>query len=194
MAVENSSSTSLIAGVVNTQKLGLLGHSFGGAVGLSAIADRCLPRYCQNSFTRPKELLAGAFYETGLQDQNTLKYIPINNSGIGVALLQGDLKGRVLPNTPLTTYDQIQTPPKAFINISGTNHFSITNINNVPGAIPDPVAPTLDKDVTVEMIACLRGYLEHRSKTPIGIQVLWRAGVSSESGSSFEEGKQADGS
>ena len=26
----------------------------------------------------------------------------------------------------------------------------------------------------VEAVACLGGYLEHRSKTPIGIQVLWR--------------------
>ncbi|MEG3880100.1 alpha/beta hydrolase, partial [Microcoleus sp. herbarium7] len=42
MAVENTKPTSPIVGVVDTQRLGLLGHSFGGAVGLSAIANQCL--------------------------------------------------------------------------------------------------------------------------------------------------------
>ncbi len=39
MTIENSNATSPIAGIVDTERLGLLGHSFGAAVGLSAIAN-----------------------------------------------------------------------------------------------------------------------------------------------------------
>ena len=56
MAIENTKPTSPFASVVDTQRLGLLGHSFGGAVGLSVIANKCLPEFylCQKPFTRPK--------------------------------------------------------------------------------------------------------------------------------------------
>jgi hypothetical protein len=59
MKAENANPNSPIAGIVNTQKLGLLGHSQGGAVGLSAIANLCIPFLCEGSFSRPKELVAG---------------------------------------------------------------------------------------------------------------------------------------
>lgn len=55
MAAENSNPASPVTGVVDTQKLGLLGHSAGGAVGLSAIANLCLsPIQCEGSFSRPR--------------------------------------------------------------------------------------------------------------------------------------------
>ncbi|MDF5717128.1 MAG: alpha/beta hydrolase, partial [Rhizonema sp. NSF051] len=83
MRTENSNSNSPVAGIVNTQKLGLLGHSFGGSVGLSAIADVCLPRFCSEPTSLPTEVVAAAFYATALvitPDPNVLpvEYIPIN--------------------------------------------------------------------------------------------------------------------
>jgi hypothetical protein len=151
--VENSNPASPIADVINTQKLGLLGHSAGGAVGLSAIANLCLsPIQCEGSFNRPNELVAGAFFGAGLRNQNQ-EYIPINNSGIPVALLQGTQDSRALPINAEKTYEQIQTPPKALISILGANHYGITNINNPLGPIPDPNMPTLPQDVAVETVA-----------------------------------------
>ncbi|WP_233787126.1 hypothetical protein [Dulcicalothrix desertica] len=47
-------------------KARLLGHSFGGSVGLSAISDVCLPRFCSTQASLPTEVAAGAFYATGL--------------------------------------------------------------------------------------------------------------------------------
>lgn len=75
--IENSNPVSPIAGIVNTEKLGLLGHSAGGAVGLSAIANICLPFICEDSFNRPKELVAGAFFGANLRNQVTQEFIPI---------------------------------------------------------------------------------------------------------------------
>ncbi|HEY9297595.1 MAG TPA: alpha/beta hydrolase [Phormidium sp.] len=153
MVKENSNSTSPVAGVINTQKLALLGHSQGGAVGLSAIANLCLPILCEGSFSRPNELVAGAFFGANLRNFNTQEFIPINNSKIPTALLQGNLDSIALPVNAQKTYNQIQNPPKALITILGANHYGITDTNNPIGARPDSNTPTVTQDVAVETVA-----------------------------------------
>ncbi|WP_322745592.1 alpha/beta hydrolase family protein [Plectonema radiosum] len=151
---ENANSTSPINGVVNTDKLALLGHSAGGAVGLSAIANLCIqPILCEGSFNQPDELVAGAFFGANLRNQATEEFIPINNSGIPTALIQGNRDGIALPFRAEATYDNIQNPPKALISILGANHYGITNTNNPDGPIPDPNIPTIPQDVAVETVA-----------------------------------------
>lgn len=151
--IENLNPTSPVQGLVDTQKLGLLGHSLGAAVGLSAIANQCLAFYCEGSFSRPAELQAGAFFGANLRDPITGEFVPIDNSGIPIALLQGDRDSRALPFRASITYENIQSPPKTLITILGANHFGITDVNNPPGAFPDPNAPTLPQDVAIETIA-----------------------------------------
>lgn len=154
MEAENSNPASPVAGVINTQKLGLLGHSAGGAVGLSAIANLCLsPIQCEGSFSRPNELVAGAFFGANLRNQNGAFFLPINNSRIPIALLQGTRDSRALPINAEKTYEQIQTPPKALISILGANHYGITNTNNPAGPITDPNTPTIPQSVAVETVA-----------------------------------------
>ena len=46
VAQENLDSTSPVHGILDPEQLALLGHSFGGAVGLSAINDSCIPGVC----------------------------------------------------------------------------------------------------------------------------------------------------
>jgi len=155
MAIENTKPTSPIASVIDTQRLGLLGHSFGGAVGLSVIANKCLPELylCQEPFTRPKELLAAAFFGANLRNPIANEFVPIANDGLAVALIQGDIDGVALPDRSHSTFDQIQTPPKALITVMGANHFSITNVNNPAGANPDRNTATLEQAVGIETIA-----------------------------------------
>lgn len=69
--IEKSKPNSPIKGIVDTDKLALLGHSWGGAVGLSAIANLCRPGVCEGSFKRPNELVAGIFFGTSLRKQPT---------------------------------------------------------------------------------------------------------------------------
>ena len=152
--IEDSNPTSPIKDIVDTDKLALLGHSFGGAVGLSFIADTCISRFCQSPFQKPDELVAGAFFGTGLsQNRNTPEFIPINNSGIPIALLQGTIDGVVPAFFADRTYDNIQNPPKALVSISGANHYGITNTNNPDGPFPDPSNPKIPQDVAVETVA-----------------------------------------
>jgi len=155
MAIEKTKPTSPIVSVVDTKRLGLLGHSFGGAVGLLAIANQCLPELflCREPFTRPKELLAGAFFGANLRNPITDEFVPISNDNIAVALIQGELDGVALPERAKSTFDNIQTPPKAAIALQGANHFAINNVNNPPGAQPDGNNPTLDQAVGIETIA-----------------------------------------
>lgn len=155
MAIENTKPTSPIASVIDTQRLGLLGHSFGGAVGLSVIANKCLPELylCQEPFTRPKELLAGAFFGANLRNPIANEFVPIANDGIAVALIQGSIDGVALPDRAQSTFEQIQTPPKALITVMGANHFGITDVNNPPGANPDRNTATLERAVGIETIA-----------------------------------------
>ena len=153
MAIENTKPTSPIASVVDTQRLGLLGHSFGGAVGLSAIANQCLMFLCREPFTRPKELLAGVFFGANLRNVITNEYVPISNDGIAVALIQGESDGVALSERAQRTFDNIQTPPKTLIAVNNANHFSITNVDRPTGANPDLNTATLDRVVGIETIA-----------------------------------------
>jgi len=152
MAIENTKPTSPIVSVVDTQRLGLLGHSYGGAVGLSAIANQCLRELflCREPFTRPKELLAGAFFGANLRNRINNEFVTISNDNIAVALIQGEIDGVALPERAKRTFDNIQTPPKALITVTGANHFGITNVNNPAGANPDPNPPTLNQAIGIE--------------------------------------------
>lgn len=153
MVAENSNPNSSIAGTLDLDKLVLLGHSFGGAVGLTAIDNSCIYPVCEGEFQRPQQLKAAAFFAT-----NTFvgigKFIPIRNQGIPIALILGSQDGSsVTPQTTRTSYDLIQESPKALITIEGANHYGITNINNPPGARPDPNIPTLAQEKSIETIA-----------------------------------------
>ncbi|HEY9782809.1 MAG TPA: chlorophyllase [Leptolyngbyaceae cyanobacterium] len=150
---ENSNPASPIAGIVNTQKLALLGHSWGGAVGLSVIANLCLPILCDHGYSRPDELVAGAFFGANLRHPTTQEFVPINNSGIPIALFQGNNDSIALPERAEKTYEQIQSPPKILINVSGVNHYGITNTNNPDGAKPDANMGAIAQDVAVETVA-----------------------------------------
>lgn len=163
MKREKASASSPVSGVVATSRLGLVGHSYGGVVGLLAVQGVCQMPFCYGAFERPPELAAGAFYGTNMKQP--LGPIPeVHNHGIAIALIQGDLDSKAKPVDAQTTYDRIQNPPKALITVAGANHYGICNTNNPTGADPDPVAPTVSQEVAVETVArwvavFLRAYL-----------------------------------
>ncbi|HHP7231991.1 MAG TPA: alpha/beta hydrolase, partial [Xenococcaceae cyanobacterium] len=76
---ESDNANSQLGGIVDPEKLGLLGHSQGGAVGLTAVEDSCIFPFCLTDFTRPEALMAGAFYGTNRFDPFLMEFIPTAN-------------------------------------------------------------------------------------------------------------------
>lgn len=146
---ENSQPTSPLNGILDTESLSLLGHSQGGAVGLSVISNYCIPFLCnETEFTLPEEVVGGAFYGAFLQNFEG-EFLPINNQEIPLALVSGSRDGVSTPEEIQTSYELIQNPPNALITIEGANHYGITNEDN----FRDPIRPTLEQDIANETIA-----------------------------------------
>lgn len=152
---ENINEESPLYRRVDADKMGLLGHSLGGFVGLSAIQGLCIPQFCTDSFQRPQELMAGIFYGTSVRDPATGEFPPIDNGNIPIGLIAGDKDGvamqaeRQLVNSR-GTYEQIQDPPKILVVVKGANHHGITNEDNLER---EKIRPTLSQDVATETIA-----------------------------------------
>jgi dienelactone hydrolase len=142
MKIEDVDATSPIFEIVDTSKLGLLGHSFGSFAGLAAIQDINAPGVSSSNYTRPPELKAGIFYGTNFQtSDNSGVFPPIDNQGIPVGIIAGTLDGVTDLGESASTYVKIQDPPKALITVEGANHYGITNQDSDR----DPSRPTLDQ-------------------------------------------------
>jgi predicted dienelactone hydrolase len=151
MRVEDKNPASPIFKIVDTNKLGLLGHSFGASAGLGATQTTyCLPGICSGGYTRPPELKAAIFYGANFRDQQTQQFLPIKNDGIPIGLIVGSLDGVALPASSQSTYSQILNPPKALITVTGANHYSITNNDN---PIREPNRSTLNQITATSTIA-----------------------------------------
>ncbi|MET0592913.1 MAG: hypothetical protein ABW133_09455 [Polyangiaceae bacterium] len=142
MKIEAASTTAPIRGVVDNARIALMGHSYGGASGLSGMANMCFPPIPFCTFTRPPEIVGGAFYGTNLG--SSILVPAIDTGGLPVLLVQGDKDGKALPADALATYNQLQKRPKAIINLLGANHYGITDVDNPAGADPEVNAQTLD--------------------------------------------------
>ncbi len=148
---QKSKPSSPIANLLDPSMLVLLGHSFGGAVGIAAIQGNCFTALCTEDFNRPQELKGGVFYGTNFLIVQSSGGLPvIDNHGIPIGLVQGNRDGVAKPANAELTYSQIQDPPKAFITIPSANHYGITNEDNL---IREPERPTLEQDVAIETIA-----------------------------------------
>ena len=141
--MEDADTNSSIFEIVDTSKLGLLGHSLGGYAGLAAIQNINDPAVSSGDHTRPPELKAGIFYGTNFQTAPNSGVFPaIDNQGIPVGLIAGTLDGVADLGEVASTYVKIQDPPKVLIAIEGANRYSITNTDNLSR---DPNRPTLDQ-------------------------------------------------
>jgi dienelactone hydrolase len=180
MQNENINLNSPIFNHVDGEKLVLLGHSHGGFIGFDAIRNVCESPWCVGNYQRPKELLAGVFYGADFWEDGD--FLTIDNSqnpatmsnqhklnqspsypGIPLALIAGSRDSLIKAENVQVTYNHIKQPPKAYIKISGANHYGITNIDNPPGSPKERNYPTLGQPESIEAIArwsalFLRGY------------------------------------
>ncbi|MGN9812482.1 alpha/beta hydrolase family protein [Micromonospora sp. BQ11] len=148
---QDTDPTSPLYRVVDTAHLALVGHSFGGAVGLFAASGVCPPPICDGPYTRPPALTAAAFYGTNLATGTRLD-TDVDTTGVAVALVQGTLDGVAPPIEADTTYQSLERP-RALITVAGANHYGITDTANPPGGAPDPVPPTLSQERATTEVA-----------------------------------------
>lgn len=145
--LENADLDSPVAGLLDTDSLGLLGHSFGGAVGLGSVQDNCFFILCADSYSLPSELKAGIFYGANFDPANTGVIPPVGNQ-VPTGLIFGTLDGVAPPAETVTTFEQLQNPPKVLVEVEGANHYGITNSDS----FRDPVRPTLEQAIATETI------------------------------------------
>lgn len=148
LKAEDVDRTSPLFQIVDTTKLGLMGHSFGGAVGIGATQTEIqLPG--NEDYTPLPELKAGIFYGTSFGNPQTGEFLPINNK-VPLGLIRGSVDSVSPLIRSQSTYDQIQNPPKALITVEGANHYGITNEDN---PLRDPSRPTLEQAAATSTIA-----------------------------------------
>jgi dienelactone hydrolase len=152
ITAEDMDPASALAGIVDLGRMGVAGHSLGGAAGIDAAAGVCEFPLCTGSYTRPAALRAGIFYGTNEIDPATGTVIERNTSGVAVALLQGTSDGVAAPAAADSTLPTLALP-HGLISIAGTNHYGICNTNNPAGASPDPNLPTVRQPASVDVIA-----------------------------------------
>ncbi|MBC8067800.1 MAG: hypothetical protein IAG13_05645 [Deltaproteobacteria bacterium] len=146
-----------LLGHVDASAAGLVGHSYGGVVGVYALTGQCMFPFCTAPFELPAAVRAGAFYGTNMRSPFGGPIAPLANDGLGVALIQGTLDTKATPADGIATYGALQTPPGAYVTLIGANHYGNTDVDNPPGAGADASAPTLDQAVGVETVGRFSG-------------------------------------
>ena len=139
MTAADANPASPLYQIVDTNNLGVSGHSFGGAAALYAVEGSCNPPFCLPPFPpyiRPPQLKAAAVY--GVNTVNPAGILlDVNTSAAPVALLQGSVDGRATPDKAALTFGLLETP-KALVTFDGLNHWGIADVQNPPGNTPDP--------------------------------------------------------
>lgn len=151
MASENAAASSPLKGHIDTGTMVLLGHSFGGATGLSIAEGKCSIPFCTTlSFSLPAAVKAGSFYGTHNEFLGT--YANVDNK-IPVQLVQGQDDGVAEPAQAEATYAKIQHGPKQIVRLSGANHYGITNTQDPSGADPEVGPQALTQEQSIEEAA-----------------------------------------
>jgi dienelactone hydrolase len=154
---DSTSSLYEIGDLVDLETTGLIGHSFGAAMALYAIAGYCFPGLCTetlpitfdpiNGDWQPNyESLAGldgaAFFGASLADSIVED---IDTTGTSVAVLQGTMDQITDNADGQSAYQQLEAD-RAFMTVEGANHCAICDVDKPEGAQLDDDGPsTLDQ-------------------------------------------------
>ncbi|WP_244931469.1 hypothetical protein [Nocardioides sp. W7] len=151
MAAENASAASPLHDRIDTDTMVLLGHSFGGATGLSIAEDKCSIPFCTTlSFDLPSAVKAGSFYGT---NNAILGIYPTIDNQIPVQLVQGQSDGMAEPAQAETSYTKIANGHKQIVRVTGANHYGITDVQNPSGAEAEVNSQSLSQATSIAVTA-----------------------------------------
>ena len=123
-------------------RLFVMGHSFGSVAAMNIAEGICRFPTCVGGFQSP-EGLAGVVVYGYRRDKDVRNQVPL-------LMIQGSLDDL---SDAEVSFGRVQNHPKYFRVIEGGNHFSITDMNNPPGAVADPWVPTVTQAEAHEMMA-----------------------------------------
>ncbi|QLY28783.1 alpha/beta hydrolase family protein [Nocardia huaxiensis] len=145
--------SSPVGAIIDPDTLVVAGHSYGGATALYAAADRCQPPFCLGlGYRHPPELKAVVGHGTNttigaLVDPVTVDRIP-------VMFINGSQDGVSEPGESRESFLKLGGSPSVmYVNLLGANHFGIADVDNPPGAAPDPHAATAPRERTIATAA-----------------------------------------
>ena len=145
---QNQQSASPLNGRLDADSLGLLGHSFGGAAGIASAQGLCLFPLCTDqTYELPAALKAGIFYGTNFDLGPQVGTPPINNQ-VPTGYIYGTRDGVTEPALTVESFEKTLNPPKVLVEVSGANHYGITNEDS----FRDPVRPTLGQEIATDTI------------------------------------------
>lgn len=132
-------------------KLALIGHSFGGVVGLHVIDGykHTFP-FCRREYQKPPQLKAAVLLST----KKNLGPVDLSfdTKRMPVAFITGDQDGKAELKDVKSTFQSISNP-KALFTVQGANHFIITNDQNSKWAIADPGKSTIEQKASIAKAA-----------------------------------------
>jgi hypothetical protein len=152
---QNSDSSSPLFGKLETTKVGFLGHSLGGVVGIFSMNNICEFPFCDSEYNFVNEVKGGIFYGTGLNSNfsnSRFAKNPSTGKGYPLGYIQGSNDGANKPTTGRASYDN-SIPIKVYYELDGANHYGITDVNNPFGANTESQTSTLSQDDSISKIA-----------------------------------------
>ena len=144
------------AGLIDTSRFVLLGHSYGAAAAFAAIQGVCEFPFCpqDGEFALPEELRSMALLGINTKPRVGSDQIRSTaNAGMPLAIINGRLDSNATADETTVSYERIADPPKALMFIEGANHYAMCDRNNPDGPAPDPAEPTMPPEESVELSA-----------------------------------------
>ncbi|MFB8005757.1 hypothetical protein [Nocardia sp. NPDC056000] len=148
-----SDTSSPIGAIIDPTTLVVAGHSYGGAAALYAAADRCQVPFCLGlTYRHPPELKAVVGHGTNTTIGPVIDAVAV--SDIPVMFINGTLDGVSEPDEAHQSFTRLTGVPAAeFVNLVGANHFGLADVDNPPGAAPDPHRETAPRAQTIAAAA-----------------------------------------
>ena len=153
MKAEDDRTGSPLKSKVKTTRMVLLGHSFGGAAGLSIVGETCTIPFCTGlTYTMPTQVKGASFFGANNKSPLTGTFATIDLQ-VPTQLVQGVQDGVALPADAESTYNKMIFDPKQIVRVSGTNHYGITNGQNPAGADPEAGPQSFTQARSIEIAA-----------------------------------------
>jgi dienelactone hydrolase len=156
LEAEANDPDSVLYQIADTGRLGLVGHSLGGAVALYAAADLCVPGICEGDYERPDALEVVAVYGVNALFPPGLD--PAFDD-IPVALLAGSEDGIAPRDEVIAAFDALPATSKLLFDVLGPNHYGICDVNDPDGAQPDPNEPLLAQPQAIRLVSLSVGVM-----------------------------------